>query len=181
MVQVGPPGTRRYEFLSVKERAVAEFVRRIRDKEWRFNTITWDKVSRLPLPRDVRSIRSAQIRITDGIERFGEGSNTQTMENTVDLMVEVAVPIGTDEEPSTVLNLVCAEVLDLFLGEHELFEEGAGEQLAISLYPREYVPDLETFATTGAATAMLSFEMRYRTRRRQPFLLPARPPINPQP
>ena len=93
---------------------------------------------------------------------------------------------GADEEPSTVLNIVAAEILDLFAGEHELFEGGTGEQLAITLYPREYVPDLESMDSARAASAMITFELRYRTHKHRHFLLPvqqleARPPAEPVP
>lgn len=159
----------RYERLSVKERALRELVRRIEREEWTFKTVQWGIVQRRPIPEDYRGTKGAALAILDGTEVLG--GNMQSAENSVEVMFEFFVTPGKDEEPSTVLNLIAAEIIDILSGEHSLTEEGSGDALALSLYARSYTPDIDGFRPNSPVNAVITFDMRYRHRKNRPFEL----------
>jgi hypothetical protein len=159
----------RYERISVKERALRELALRLTREDWTFKTVQWTLVTRTPIPRDFKGTHGAAIAVVDGDETYG--GNVQSAENSVEVMIEFFVSPASDEEPSTVLNLISAEIIDVLSGEHTLTEDGTGDTLALSLYARRYSPDMEGYQSGGTVNAVIVFEMRYRHRKNHPFEL----------
>lgn len=168
---IAPPT--RYERLSVKERILHQLVLRIQREDWQFKTVQWRTVQRKP-PTDAQLRgREPVLSIVDGEEAF-DRTNTTAGEATVEVAMEFAIPMGSDEEPSTVLNLVAAELIEILSGDHNLNDEATGEQLSLSLYARGFTPDYDAVAEKMNPIGLVMFDLRYRFRKNKPFDLPNR-------
>ena len=163
MQTIGHEIATRYDRISVKERIIAEIKRRLDTKDWSFSTVNWGRIQRFALPDDYDGKAGPVLCILDGEESFG--GNAQTYQNTVSITFEYAVKPGVNEEPSTLLNLIMAELVEVFGKNHRLREGGEdsdGEYLSCSLVPRSYEPDIIEGEPT--VRGLLYFELIYRVR-----------------
>lgn len=164
---IAPPS--RYERLPVKERALEQLKLRIEKQDWTFNTVKWTSVQRKPAtPAQLKAKNVSVLAIVDGEEAF-DRSNTQAGEATVEVAMEFSVgALGRDEEASTVLNIVAAEIMEVLSGDHKL-EDDNGDQLAVTLYARSFTPDYDAVNEGMNPIGLVIFDMRYRFRKNKPF------------
>lgn len=165
---LGIDGRREYGRTSVRERIVAEIYRRLKTNDWTLKTEPWRHIQRTPIDAEYDGGRGSILALVDGAEEFGVGG--QRTQNTVQIDIEFALIPGEKEEDATVLNLICAELVELFGGEHTLAEGGDGASLSCTFYARSFEPEYRD-GVSQTARGLVTFEMQYRTRVGKPFEL----------
>lgn len=169
METIGSHMTRdRYSRWAVKARLLREVRRRIEAEEWTYKTVQWGVVQQHPINDDYDGSSGPVLAILDGLDEYS--TNAHTYQNLCDLTFEFALVPGEKEEPSTMLNLIAADLVEVMAGDHTLEEGGhgnGGDKLACGFYPQTFEPDI----TEGGVivTGILTWQMRYRTKAHKPF------------
>lgn len=158
----------RFEELPVKERALRQFVSRLRNEDWTYKAVPVGKVQRTPLTDRVAPEGRALIAVVDGNEDFNNVT-TQTRDNNLTVTVEFVLPVAADEEPSTLLNIFAADVLQILSGQHNLTEEGTGTDLSVNVKPLNFSPYYDEVGQTKTVYGEIQFLVIYRHRQHRPY------------
>ena len=157
----------RYNRWSVKARILRELRRRIESEDWQYKTVVWGVVQQHPINDGYDGSSGPVLAILDGLDEFAVTAGPY--QNTCTLTFEFAVVPGEEEEPSTMLNLIMAELVEVMAGDHTLEEGGhgsGGEKLACGFYPQSFEPEIEEGA--HSVRGFLTWELRYRTKMHRP-------------
>lgn len=170
MRAIGYTPPTRYDRLPYRERIMREFKRRLESKDWEFSTVNWTTILRCPLTDHWgdHAAGGERLSLIDSDETFAV--NTSASENTFSVEVEYIINPGEDEVGISALNIVCAELIEVLCGQHDLREGGTpeGAQLTCSVYPVSYSPT-HPDKRNPRARATLNLEVRYRTRTHKLF------------
>ena len=158
----------KFEELPVKERALRQFVLRLSGEDWTYKVVPVGKVQRRPIVDRVLNGGGAIISVVDGDETFS-AKNTNTAENNLTITVAFLLPVATDEEPSTLLNLFAADVLQLLSGQFNLTEEGSGQNLSVNVQPTAFSPYYDEVGQTKTVYGEFQFLLIYRHQQRRPY------------
>jgi len=160
----------RYQRLSVKVRILREIQRRIIVKDWTFLTVNWGKVQREPIPEEYDGQNGPVLALLSGFDSYAlTGHHSQ---NTADMVMEFAILPGDEEEPSDVLELIAADLVQLFGGEQKLEEGGkgsGGETLTAMFEPVSFETETTRDDDSPCVRGFLTFKMIYRHLRNNPF------------
>lgn len=163
--EVTPSTEERYEKLPIKVRALRQIYWRIKREDWTFKDIRVRKVLRHPIRDKTVPSGEAVISIFDSVEDFGR--NTQTEENSVEIVFEMLAYVGEDEEPSDVINVLMTQVIGYLYGQHSL-EEPGGESVGLTFRPVSFVPDYDMWMRGEPVLGTLRMQLKYRTRKNLP-------------
>ena len=132
------------------------------------NGISFMSVERNALDRDKKIIGNA-LGLVDLTELYGY--QTSYLLNSLRIALEFNCKIPySDEEASSVLNAVLAELKRVIAIDPNLVEDGTGLQLTEDIKFVDYEPDIET-SKDKIVSGFLQFDVFYRTEKENPYIL----------
>lgn len=155
--------TASYDRLTVRERIVREIVRKIEAAQFSTSGIR-HTVMRREVPDDYDRASGAVIAVLEGREDYGTTASSR--DNSLSLILQLAIPVGPEEEAATLLNIVSGELLELLNGSHRLGDDGG---LMANLTPVGLTPEVDDDDGGDVAAGYMDWTVRYRTQPASPF------------